>query len=168
MKIAICGKMGSGKSTLAKKLETYDNYYVASFASRVKELAFELFDIVKKDRECLIHLATSLREIDKDVWIKALFKNIPDNYDNIVIDDLRLENEYEFLKKNNWYIVKLEINKEERNNRLFEKYKEDTYNHIKCSDSITENEVCSYPDNKFDLVIKDEPDPYSYLIKHIN
>jgi len=176
MKIAICGKMGSGKSYIAdglyksclKKNNPEQNYYVYSFAEKVKILSKELFNKKYKDRECLIKLATKMREIVPDVWLNYTLNTIKNaNKENIVIDDLRLTNEYERLVKDKWIIIKIEIDEEIRMKRLKNKYNDDFENHIKYINSITENDVCCYPDNKFDFVIRNSIDPIADLVTFI-
>ena len=105
MKIAICGKMGSGKSYLAHKLNTEFGFYKSSFAKKVKELASELFDMKEKDRGLLIDFATKMRSIDSYVWIRYMLKECA-SHENVVVDDLRLHNEYDTLKKEGWFFVK--------------------------------------------------------------
>ena len=97
MKIAICGKMGTGKTYFADYITKKYDFRKASFAKRLKTLAEELFDMTHKDRGLLINFATKMREIDSRVWIKAMFRDIK-NVDNVVLDDLRLNNEYITLK----------------------------------------------------------------------
>tara|TARA_B100001250_G_scaffold337654_1_gene304508 strand:+ start:878 stop:1597 length:720 start_codon:yes stop_codon:yes gene_type:complete len=191
MKIAICGKMGSGKSYIAQNMETMfpggwstptpmhpwhyigpkklPRYCVYSFAEKVKELSEELFNKKHKDRECLVELATKMREIDKDVWLNYTLNKIKDDEEEyVIIDDLRLTNEYERLVKEGWNIIKIQVDEETRIARLKNKYKEDFENHTKYFNSITENDVCCYPDNKFNLVIKNSMNPTEELVSYIN
>ena len=158
MKIAITGKMGSGKSYLADKISNKYGFYIASFAGRVKELAKELFNMVGKDRGLLINFATKMREIDSEVWIRTMLKSIKGK-ENVIVDDLRLKNEYDILRVNGWYIVKLEIDENKRELQLREKYGVDeAKNHIAHSKSATENDVVGLDDESFDLVIRNDSD----------
>ena len=157
MKLAISGKMGSGKSHLADKLMKMFDFKKTSFAERVKELAAELFNMKEKDRGLLINLATKMREIDPKVWINCVINSVNKNQ-NIVLDDLRLANEYQTLKDNNWIIIKLDINEEIRKKQLQEKYKSNYESHKIHFDSITENDVVSMADNCFDFVIRNSRD----------
>tara|TARA_B100001094_G_scaffold53921_1_gene49457 strand:+ start:1645 stop:2295 length:651 start_codon:yes stop_codon:yes gene_type:complete len=158
MKIAITGKMGSGKSYLADKISNKYGFYIASFAGRVKELAKELFNMVGKDRGLLINFATKMREIDSEVWIRTMLKSIKGK-ENVIVDDLRLKNEYDILRVNGWYIVKLEIDENKRELQLREKYGVDeANNHIAHSKSATENDVVGLDDESFDLVIRNDSD----------
>ena len=158
MKIAISGKMGSGKTYLAENISKKYGFYKASFAGRVKELASELFNMRGKDRGLLINFATKMREIDEEVWIRSMLKNI--HYKkNVIVDDLRLKNEYDKLRKNGWYIIKLDIDEEKRKLQLKDKYGVDeAYQHIAYSNSVTENDVVGLSDESFDLVIRTKED----------
>ncbi len=158
MKIAITGKMGSGKTYLAENISKKYGFYKASFAGRVKELASELFNMRGKDRGLLINFATKMREIDEEVWIRSMMKNI--HYKkNVIVDDLRLKNEYDKLRKNGWYIIKLDIDEERRKLQLKDKYGVDeAYQHIAYSNSVTENDVVGLSDESFDLVIRTKED----------
>tara|TARA_Y100000748_G_C15501432_1_gene490257 strand:- start:4521 stop:5213 length:693 start_codon:yes stop_codon:yes gene_type:complete len=158
MKIAITGKMGSGKSYLADKISNKYGFYKASFAGRVKELASELFDMRGKDRGLLINFATKMREIDPEVWIRSMLKSIHDKK-NVIVDDLRLKNEYDKLRKNGWYIIKIEIDEEKRKLQLNDKYGVyEACQHIAYSNSVTENDVVGLSDESFDLVIRTKED----------
>ena len=155
MKIAICGKMGTGKTYIADYITKKYDFRKASFAKRLKTLAEELFDMTHKDRGLLIDLATKMREIDSRVWIKAMFRDIK-NYENIVLDDLRLNNEYITLKESGWFIIKIDIDENERISRLKQKYGEYYEEHSECFKSITENDVIRLDDSHFDMIITND------------
>ena len=76
MKIAITGKICSGKSTLAEKLKTELKLEKHSFGNNVKKYAKELFNMEYKDRKLIQDFAEKLKEIDNDIWIKQLDKEI--------------------------------------------------------------------------------------------
>jgi hypothetical protein len=149
--------MGSGKTYLADKIVETFNYQKASFAGRVKELASELFNMENKDRELLINFATKMREIDSNVWINSMLR-FANHFTDVVVDDLRLNNEYETLRSQNWIIVKLEIDEDAREKRLMEKYSNNYESHRKYFDSITENDVVNMSDDKFNMVIRNDKD----------
>ena len=151
MKIAICGKMGSGKSYIAKKIAEKYNYKVYSFASYVKELAIKLFNMNGKDRHLLQTLAEKMKEIDEDVWVNVLLRDIA-NKDNIIIDDLRFPNELNALKNLNFVILNVWIDEEIRLKRLKDKYI-NFNDHIKYQNHISENGI---DDLKIDFKIKSD------------
>ena len=70
-----------------------------------------------KDRKLIQDLAEKLKEIDNDIWIKQLNKNIK-NKNNIIIDDLRFVFRFFYLKSNNYFIIKLLINKNQQIKRF--------------------------------------------------
>lgn len=137
MKIAITGKICSGKSTLANIIKDKLKLNKYSFADNVKKYAKELFDMSYKDRKLIQELAEKLKEIDNDIWIKQLDKNIKDK-DNIIIDDLRFENEYNYLRSNKYFIIKLLIDKNQQIKRIKELYKENANEHIERLEHISE------------------------------
>ena len=109
MKIAICGKMCSGKSTLANTIMRMDSrYQIYSFGTKIKQLATELFHMKEKDRTLLTTLATSMRDIQSDVWIKYLLQQTK-NKDYCIIDDVRYQDEIDTLIQDNWTIIQLNI-----------------------------------------------------------
>ena len=122
MRIALCGKMGSGKSYIAKLFSEKHNSKIISFAGKVKKLANELFDMKEKDRNLLLDLSQKMKEIDKNVWVNIVKKEI-NKYENIVIDDLRFPNEYQMLKDLDFIVIRLKIDKDLQIDRLSNKYK---------------------------------------------
>jgi cytidylate kinase len=104
MKIAISGVMCSGKTTISNYLIEKYNYKKFSFADDIKKYAVEIFDMKNKDRKLLQNFGTKMKEIDDLIWIKRLDKKIKDIYDNIIIDDLRFQDEVTYLKSYNFKI----------------------------------------------------------------
>lgn len=121
MKVAICGGMCSGKTTLSKYISKEFNLETFSFADAVKMYASQIFDMQHKDRRLIQDFAEKLKEIDPDIWIKILDKKIK-NIDNIVIDDLRFKNEYKYLRKNGFTIIRINIELIEQLKRLKNTY----------------------------------------------
>lgn len=115
MIILITGKAGSGKSTLATIFEEYGFKNVA-LADKLKEFTYKCFQVfgVKIDslkdlyeqltktryRTYLQKLGTEcFREtFGDDFWCDVLINEIKD-VPNVVISDIRYENEIEFFKK---------------------------------------------------------------------
>ena len=102
MKIALIGKMGSGKTTLAKYIEERYGYSLLSFATPVKKYAKELFNVHTKDRAFLQAFGQKMKEIDPDIWVNCIIRQIIT--DSVIIDDVRFPNEYAALKKDRIYI----------------------------------------------------------------
>lgn len=149
MKIAITGKICSGKSTLANKLKDKLKLEKHSFADKVKKYATEIFEMEYKDRKLIQDFAEKMKELDNNIWIKQLDKEIKDKT-HIVIDDLRFENEYKYLKKNNYYIIKLVIDKNQQIKRIEDLYKDKAHEHLKRLEHISE---CNIDKLNADLTI---------------
>ncbi len=126
--IVFIGHMGSGKTyTLGRVAEQLnDKYHIilnkCSIASGVKQIATNYFGMKEKDRRLLQQIGTKMREIDENVWIKALvFKIQNENLIPFGVDDVRFLNEIDRLKeKFSLFVVKLQPNEDQR----LEVYKE--------------------------------------------
>ena len=130
MKIAITGKMCYGKTTVANIIKEYDNeYQIFSFGQKVKDIATDLFDMQNKDRTLLTSIGTKMREIDSDIWAKYIIKNCRD-LENVVIDDLRYQNEYRYLIENNFKIIVLTLPVEIQIERIMKLYPENYQDHL--------------------------------------
>lgn len=143
--IAICGKICSGKSTLAKYLEDKHNFKILSFANSVKKFAREIFNMKHKDRKLLQEFSEKLKEIDNDIWIKHFDKQLLMNqHHNIVVDDLRFPNEYNFLINKSFTIIRLDINNELQIQRIKETYKENYNEHLERLNHISESFIYDF------------------------
>lgn len=122
VKIAFSGKMTSGKTTAATMVKNrIPDAKIISFAGKLKELAVDLFDMKNKDRVLLQELGSKMREINKDVWLNYAIKESL-KHRHIIIDDLRLENEYKALKNEGFIIVRLDVDKTTQIKRLKQLY----------------------------------------------
>ena len=144
MKIAIHGKMCYGKTTLANIIKEFDNSYkILSFGQKVKDIAVDLFDMQYKDRTLLTSIGTKMREIDSDVWAKYTI-NLGKEYDKVVIDDLRYQNEHNLCIKNGYKIIVLTLPTDIQNERLKTCYPDNYMDHIQNSEHESENGIeCS-------------------------
>lgn len=133
MLIGISGKKGSGKNTVANIIakqqvlgNTKHNYYDFAFAAMLKFLLENLvdqdtdFDKNSKNklglcdnngkiytiRELLQLIGTKLRDIDPDIWIKALDKDTR-GYSDVMITDVRFLNEAEYIKSKGGLLVRI-------------------------------------------------------------
>lgn len=171
MKIAILGKMCSGKTTISNfiidYLKNYENINLkkVSFATKVYDIAYDLFDMKNKNRELLQSIGTKMREIDKDIWIKYILKN---NSDNIIIDDLRYPNELRALKKENFIIIKLDLDKDSQLERLKKCYPDSFKDHINNMNHESELLMDNLDDSEFNFIIKSDNDMLVNLIQIIN
>tara|TARA_B100002051_G_scaffold52307_1_gene47679 strand:+ start:36 stop:629 length:594 start_codon:yes stop_codon:yes gene_type:complete len=149
MRIGLIGKIGSGKTTCASIMVDRLGHSISkrtSLAKRLKELCHELFPMLKtkKDRKMFITFGEKMREIDENVWVRSVLKEIQNN-PNIkhwVVDDVRRENEYNILKENGFIFVRLNVNEHIRQLRLLKLYKEDVNTqHTIFDNHITETEL---------------------------
>ena len=139
MKIAISGPMGSGKSTIANMIKNNNlNYQIYSFGQKVKDVAYDLFNMDKsvKNRSLLINIADKMREIDEDVWAKYIINKMGENS---IIDDLRFQNELDYLHKDgNWIYIVLTIDNDVRLERLKKLYPNNYSDHVKNMGHLSE------------------------------
>ena len=148
MKIAITGKMCYGKTTIANIIKLYDNkYQIFSFGQKVKDIATDLFDMQNKDRTLLTSIGTKMREIDSDIWVKYIIKNCRD-LENVVIDDLRYQNEYRYLIENNFKIIVLTLPVEIQIMRIKELYPENYIDHLNNMFHVSEKGI-DFIDNDY-------------------
>ena len=143
MKIAIYGPMCSGKSTVANIINEHDNRYkIYSFGQKIKDLAVELFDMEGKNRSLLITIADKMRDIDKDIWVKYIMKQVKDK-DNCIIDDLRFQNELNYLE--DWKIICLTTPDNIRIDRIKKLYPDSYEDHIKNMSHLSETDTLKLP-----------------------
>jgi len=148
MKIAITGKMCYGKTTVANIIKKYDNeYQIFSFGQKVKDIATDLFDMQNKDRTLLTSIGTKMREIDSDIWAKYIIKSCRD-LENVVIDDLRYQNEYRYLIENNFKIIVLTLPVEIQIKRIKELYPENYQDHLNNMFHVSEKGI-DFIDNDY-------------------
>ena len=169
MKIAIHGKMCYGKTTLANIIKQLDNSYeILSFGQKVKDIAKDLFNMQHKDRTLLTSIGTKMREIDSDVWANYTIEKSKD-YDKVIIDDLRYQNEHDLCMKNGYKIIVLTLPKDIQIERLKTCYPDNYMDHIENSEHESENGIkcsdCLILDMSLNLdIIKSII--YKYLLKN--
>lgn len=144
--VAIVGKMCTGKSTLSDCLrERADRCEFArlSFATRIKQLAVELFDMPPgtKDRDLLCYIGRVMRERDRTVWIRALLKMVK-NYNeagvSVVVDDCRFKAELVALRAAGFRVVQCKCSEATQLERLKAVYPRDWPAHVLKRDSPSE------------------------------
>jgi dephospho-CoA kinase len=145
--ICLISEAGGGKDFLADYLIKRYGLSRYAFADNVKQVAEKWFpdlygDGKAKPRWLLQAIGTMFRDIDPDVWIKALFndidrsKKIRSQYgeaqEHIVITDCRMPNEYEALKNRGFTFIRIEVDEGVRKQRLRDrgdKFTEKDMNH---------------------------------------
>lgn len=138
MKIAIVGKMCSGKTTVANIItEINPSYQRYSFGQKVKDVAIDLFNMKNKDRSLLVKIGGFMRDIDPDVWVNYLLKQIKD-VDNCIIDDIRYQNEVDACKKLGFTFIYLTIPKQIQIKRIKRVYPDNYMDHIQNINHVSE------------------------------
>ena len=127
MKIAFFGVAGSGKDFLAFALSKQRKFHMLSFGKYLKEICAEIFPEVypyvedsdkiipkygKSHREIWIEVASSLRKIDNEIFVKKVEQKIKrveekekEEKPNIIITDLRDEVEYNMLSNHGFIFI---------------------------------------------------------------
>src|SRR5690606_28421976 len=98
--IMLIGKAGAGKTTVAQYLRDRYGYRAYALATRIKEIAHELFldrPPEGKPRALYQKVGDQMRAIDPHCWIRALRKRIAEDRKTwsgpMVIDDIRYPKE---------------------------------------------------------------------------
>ncbi|MBQ2983251.1 MAG: hypothetical protein IJD57_00435 [Candidatus Gastranaerophilales bacterium] len=119
--IVISGKQYSGKDTLAKiLLQKMPDFKRIGIGDAIKiqfgkenNLTFEEIEAQKHlYREKLIELGNWGRAQDKNYWLNNL-----SNMDNIIVPDVRVEDEINFFKSKNAFLVRVNSSFENRSKR---------------------------------------------------
>ena len=155
MKIAITGKMCSGKTTLSNYLcQIEPRFQVFSFGKKVKQVASDLFDMNPKvkDRSLLTSIGQKMREINPDVWGNYVIKQT-EGINYCLVDDLRYQNEYLALAKNDWRIIQLTISDDLQEKRIREIYPDNYEDHLKNRTHLSERNVFEWLNDGPDLII---------------
>jgi len=135
MRIGIIGRINSGKSTLANILVRDYDFTEYTFADPIKDMLCVLlrmtredFEVAKRSNEDLLNIpnlnARKLLQtlgtewgrdtIHPDIWINSLKSKILNNKSkNIVISDVRFENEFKLLQELDFKIIKIKSKFEE-------------------------------------------------------
>ncbi|MFW9992612.1 MAG: AAA family ATPase [Candidatus Odinarchaeota archaeon] len=120
--VGITGKMGAGKTTAARFVMTENEHFVLfRIAGKLKQIVQELD--LPYTRDTLQRVATFFREIDHDIWVKNTVKEIDatlekDSASCIVVDDVRFQNEVDFLRRRGFVIVRIKTSDEVRRERI--------------------------------------------------
>ena len=179
LKVAISGKMGSGKTTCTNLLQQhhenhipesnlsrYEDIFTASerlsLAAPVKRVARDYFlmPLDYKDRPLLQQIGQKFREIRPSVWIDLLIDNarkLSRSYQKreirgcLVCDDVRFPNEAKRLREDGWFLIRLEVDKAIRQERIERTYP-DWRTHWENRHEISETALDNYAED-WDLVL---------------
>lgn len=166
-RVAFAGSMGSGKSFAAKKLKSHYtdidsimgvNTRILSLATAIKNLVFgnDLFD----NRDGYQLVGTVGRTIDPESWVTILEKQIdliPDEA-NIIVDDVRYENEVIALRDLGFTIVYMDAPWDVRLKRIAERLKTKSpqfHDFVGWFTHESEVQLQELPASIFDHIIKD-------------
>ena len=115
-----------------------------------------------KDRKLIQSVADCLKIIDKAVWANYLIRKIK-NLDNVIIDDLRFQNEAIKLKKLGFIIIHLKVDKDTQLKRLKQKYS-NFKNHI---NNLSHNSETEHNLIDADLYIESNDNTEFYTINYL-
>ena len=144
MNLAFSGKMCAGKSTCAEmacQIIGFDKSERLSFADAIYEIAHEYWGMTQKDRDLLIFIGESWRARDPLIWVKIALEKIRElNAQGkwVIIDDLRMPQEFEALSAAGFYMVRLNITEPEQEKRLQTLYPDSFQEHLDKRNNLTE------------------------------
>lgn len=124
IKIAIAGALRSGKDTVADILQEQveGRFTVYRFADGITGIIQQYFPqawLAGKPRQHYQVIGQSLRQLDEDVWVRALHKKRQQAplQENQLITDLRQPNEVIYCKKHGFKIIKVVADADVRQKR---------------------------------------------------
>ena len=131
LKIAVTGEIRSGKDTVCDYIEhqiVRSGEYVGTlyFAEGIEEIIKtyfpEAFEGNKKPRKHYQDVGQYMRQINPDVWVNYTenqMKRLEElGFTNFLVTDLRQENEYKWVKENDFTVIKVETEPEIRIERM--------------------------------------------------
>ena len=151
----ISGKAGSGKNEVATIIKNnLDKTVITSFAKYIKLFALEFTDWdgrdITKPREFLQDMGDILRNIDENFLTNRLiedFKVYKEKFENVIISDVRLPNEIDYIKENcSEDVISIRVNSTISKRNLTEEEKK----------HHTETDLDNY--NNFDYIINNSFD----------
>ena len=160
----ISGKAGSGKNYVANRLyERLNNSVVTSFSKYIKLFATELKlwdgNDNEKPREFLQKTGDIMRAINDNFLTKRMLEDIKVykelGIENVIINDVRLKNEIEYMKNSPHKIITIRVNNKKSNRKL--STSEKTH--------LTETELNNY--KKFDYIIENQNNNIDNIINEI-
>lgn len=148
--------MGSGKSTIANYLVEKYKFHRMRISGKMRDIARELE--INPTRDFLQGIGKFMRDFDDDVWIRYLVKKIQkisNDFESIVVDDIRRKNEITYLKSLGFVIIRIDSSSSSRKARI-ESRKNLSINQEeweKWTSHLTEVQV---PELDVDYIIKNE------------
>ena len=114
-----------------------------------------------KNRSLIIGIAEDMKKKDPDVWANYIMKKIQYK-NNIVIDDLRFQNELDLLSSD-WIIIRINITNIEQRRRLNNLYSDNVEDHLKYIEDISEKNNLDFNKKYRILDIDTEKETYEQI-----
>jgi hypothetical protein len=137
---------------------TYIDKYV-QYDHIERAMIFKIFDAARKipreepkPRKRLQYIGTNgfRKLIDQNVWIKITDSQSKElnnsGYCNVVIDDVRFLNEYQYFVDNHWYPIKLDVNKENQLVRIKNLYPDFDIASLEHASELDQDKIITMPD----------------------
>ena len=99
MRLFVMGKAGAGKSEVVKHLVDQHGFIDYELSGKIKAVAEDLFGLTTKNRAFLQQLGAKMRELDPEVWIKYVAREIEwEEPKRAVVQAVRYRNEYDYFR----------------------------------------------------------------------
>ena len=122
MRIALTGRMRSGKDSVGDYLVTrygFTKYALGDGVRLVCRLLYPETVAKGKPRQLYQAVGQGMRQIDPNVWLKYVARNIErDGLENIVITDVRQQNEVDMLQRAGFIVVRVNTRYQTRLKRM--------------------------------------------------
>lgn len=157
LRIGVVGKMCSGKTTLSNYIKAYlrEKYNIElkslTFAGKVYDIAYDLFDMKQKDRKLLQQIGSMMRQIDTDIWIKYVMKQAKGK--DVMVEDCRYRNEFEALCDDSFIMIKINIDGEYQAERLKKTYPDTYEQHLANLTHASEMDIDGLEEEKCSMVL---------------
>ncbi len=163
LKVAFCGSMGSGKTYASNLLQIKTNARLMSIAQPIKDIVASM-NLKSPNRGEHIMVGTVGRSLDNRVWIDQLIDRAKGD---VIVDDVRFENEAKILKENNFTIIYLDVPWYVRFQRVMER-SDDLRDHIQYFGDASESAPERIDKSYFDYICKTEADVETVINKIAN
>jgi len=131
-RIGLAGRMGVGKSSVARRLTVDHGYVCLGFAQELRAMLKPAYGVVDKadtfnlngvnvtGRELLQSAGAALRKVDDRVFLKAMARRLDELPARIpvVVDDVRMEAEADWLRLMGFTVVELTASEQVRKHRV--------------------------------------------------
>ena len=152
--IALLGPRGCGKSSIARLLCNH-GYETASFANPLRKLAGVCGPERINDRGLLLEMGEILRTCDPQFFLRSMANALQSKTTPVVIDDLRFQREYDWLKQKGAIMIRLTLDEKIQLKRVMER---DTLTQHQAMEIISCNDEGRLADCQADLSLVSEGD----------